>query len=137
MYFDISSFKFTEQLKPITSQYVLQDLNKNSSKQKAQVVQKVDSEYVLRDLRNQADQNQNFSRDAPNRPFLTGTPVNAKEIRYEKCFNKREYLSLALKSNHWTMQSSFHKLSMERCSSQLMETQMLVLLLKEAFRIRI
>lgn len=70
-----------EQLKPNTSQYVLADLNKNSSKDKALTVQKIDSEYVLRDLRNQADQNQNFSRDAPNRPFLTGTPVNAKEIR--------------------------------------------------------
>uniref|UniRef100_A0A1I7T194 CUT domain-containing protein n=1 Tax=Caenorhabditis tropicalis TaxID=1561998 RepID=A0A1I7T194_9PELO len=70
-----------EQLKPNTSQYVLADLNKNSSKDKALTVQKNDSEYVLRDLRNQADQNQSFCRDAPNRPFLTGTPVNAKEIR--------------------------------------------------------
>lgn len=70
-----------EQLKPNNSQYVLADLNKNSSKDKALTVQKIDSEYVLRDLRNQADQNQNVCRDAPNRPFLTGTPVNAKEIR--------------------------------------------------------
>ncbi|EGT39612.1 hypothetical protein CAEBREN_10266 [Caenorhabditis brenneri] len=70
-----------EQLKPNNSQYVLAELNKNSSKDKALTVQKNDSEYVLRDLRNQADQNQNFCRDAPNRPFLTGTPVNAKEIR--------------------------------------------------------
>lgn len=70
-----------EQLKPNNSQYVLADLNKNSSKDKALTMKKIDSEYVLRDLRNQADQNQNFSRDAPNRPFLTGTPVNAKEIR--------------------------------------------------------
>lgn len=70
-----------EQLKPNTSQYVLADLNKNSSKDKALIVKKIDSEYVLRDLRNQADQNQSYARDAPNRPFLTGTPVNAKEIR--------------------------------------------------------
>lgn len=68
-----------EQLKPNQSQYVLADLNKNS--EKAQKVEKVDSEYILRELQNQADKDQNYSRDAPNRPFLTGTPVNAKDLR--------------------------------------------------------
>ncbi|CAO4361825.1 unnamed protein product [Caenorhabditis nigoni] len=70
-----------EQLKPNNSQYVLADLNKNSSKDNAKIVQKIDSEYILRDLQNQANKDQVYSRDAPNRPFLTGTPVNAKEIR--------------------------------------------------------
>uniref|UniRef100_A0A8R1DXW3 Uncharacterized protein n=1 Tax=Caenorhabditis japonica TaxID=281687 RepID=A0A8R1DXW3_CAEJA len=70
-----------EQLKANPSQYVLPDLNKNSSQQNAQVVQKVDSEYLLRDFRNQSKKNPIISRDAPNRPFLTGTPVNAKDNR--------------------------------------------------------
>ncbi|CAI2350065.1 unnamed protein product [Caenorhabditis sp. 36 PRJEB53466] len=70
-----------EQLKPNASQYVLAELNRNSSSQKAQIMQKTDSEYVLRDLRNQAAEEQHVSRDAPHRPFLIGTPVNAKAIR--------------------------------------------------------
>ncbi|UMM13237.1 hypothetical protein L5515_001617 [Caenorhabditis briggsae] len=70
-----------EQLKPNSSQYVLADLNKNTSKDNAKIVQKIDSEYILRDLQNQANKDEVYSRDAPNRPFLTGTPVNAKEIR--------------------------------------------------------
>lgn len=79
--FDQYEHALGEQLKPNASQYLLADLNGNSSKQKAQLVQKVDSEYLLRDLRNQSEENQSVSRDAPNRPFLIGTPVNARDIR--------------------------------------------------------
>lgn len=69
-----------EQLKSKSSQYVLADMTKNNSNDKAQI-RKVDSEYVLRELQNQADKDQSYSRDAPDRPFLMGTPVSAKVLR--------------------------------------------------------
>ncbi|KAF1770659.1 hypothetical protein GCK72_002480 [Caenorhabditis remanei] len=70
-----------EQLDQRKSQYVLADLNKNPADAKSQSVKKIDSEYILRDLQNQANKDQTYSRDAPDRPFLTGTPINAKDIR--------------------------------------------------------
>ncbi|PIC51779.1 hypothetical protein B9Z55_002152 [Caenorhabditis nigoni] len=66
-----------EQLKPNNSQYVLADLNKNSSKDNAKIVQKIDSEYILRDLQNQANKDQVYSRDAPNRPSRIESLDNA------------------------------------------------------------
>lgn len=70
-----------EQLDQKKSQYVLADLNKNPPDAKSQSVKKIDSEYIFRELQNQANKDQTYSRDAPDRPFLTGTPVNAKDIR--------------------------------------------------------